>query len=162
MLSTPTMSTAFENEARDAVESGVKTLESNWKNSEVKHCKKCRGSKFVLGEMERCAACDGTGIDMLVEYGVEDGKFFSRITQNGVDALAALCREYRELEASMSLTERANRAGVPAYMLPSSAHMELEAKYEEFSGWMSEANQKKCANIVRRLYPQFMCTNYIF
>ncbi len=158
----PNIEAAFELEAKDAVQSGVRNLENNWINKEVKVCHNCHGHKFDPEDMTVCIACDGTGADMVVEYGVEDGKFVSRVTQNGMEPLKAICAEYRQMERDKGLMGRAKQSMTKAYMLPESAHMELKFMYPDFERWENEGNQRSCANIVRKHYPEFMCTDLIF
>ena len=160
-LNTPTIANAFKNEAMDTVEQGLKKLEENWKNTEFKTCKTCGGMRFDPEDGSSCIACDSTGIDMKIEYGVEDGKFFSRVTQNGIAAVSALCEEYKQAERSMGLVQRAN-SWIRPYLLPSAARMELEASRPDFKEAEDAGEIIKAAKIVRRHYPQFMSTTYKF
>ena len=163
-ISTPHLASAFENEAKDAVEFGDKTLEDNWINREVKLCKQCEGSGLTAdaGIKLNCIACDGTGADMIIEYGVEDSKFVSRVIQNGMRPLMELCKELRDEEMKLGLMNRAKRSAFKAFLLPESVKMELEMLEPEFPKWVKEGNNKRAAKLVRKHYPALMTTNYLF
>lgn len=160
MLKTPMINAAFKNEAEELVKDGEKRLEENWINREVKYCKNCKGKAIDPEDLTHCIGCDGTGVDMVVEYGVEDGKFFSRLTQNGLQPLLDLCREYREIEKNKSFMKRAAQPTTRAYLLPESVRLELEFTYPDFKNWESE-DMRRAIRIVQKHYPQFMCTHLV-
>lgn len=162
MLKTPNLAKAFQEEAAGLVEDGLKTLEENWMNREAKACKNCCGKGIDPEDFTSCIACDGTGVDMYIEYGVEDGKFVGRVIQNGAEAIAELCKEYRDAEANMSLINRANRAAMIPFLLPESVRMDLEISEPKFKELLDNKEYRKAANIVRKRYPQYMTTRYIF
>ena len=162
MVNTPNLAKAFQAEAEGLVEDGLKNLEENWMNREAKACKNCKGKGIDPEDFSSCIACDGTGVDMYIEYGVEDGKFVAKVIQNGAEAIADLCKEYREVEANMSLINRANRAAMVPFLLPESVKMDLEISEPMFKEFIDNQEYRKAANIVRRRYPQYMTTRYIF
>ena len=161
-METPMLSKAFKTEAQGLVEDGLKNLEDNWMNREAKACKNCRGTKFDREDLTPCIACNATGVDMYVEYGVEDGKFVSRVVQNGIDPIVELCRELRELEANLSTTQRANKVTTAAFLLPEAARMELSILEPDFEQWVREGDNKRATKLVRKHFPQFLTTNYLF
>ena len=161
-ISTPHLASAFENDAMDAVQYGDKTLEEDWLNREAKACKNCKGHKFDPKDFTPCVACDATGVDMYIEYGVEKGKFVARVIQNGIDPLVELCRELRDMEARLSVSQRANKSVTAAFLLPEAARMELTLLEPDFEQWVKEGNNKRATQLVRKHFPQFLCTNYLF
>ena len=161
-METPMLTTAFKTEAEGLVEDGLKNLEDDWMNREAKACKNCKGHKFDPNDLTVCIACDGTGADMYVEYGVEDGKFVSRVTQNGIEPLVELCRELREAEKSLSVNQRARKTITAAFLLPEAARMELSILEPDFEQWVKDGDNKRASKLVRKHFPQFMCTNYLF
>ena len=157
-MKTPNLEAAFQQEAEEAVRAGLEKLEENWMNREVKLCKNCSGSRWDSEDMSPCIACDGTGADIIVEYGVEDGKFVSRVTQTGIEALKEVCKIRRELEVDKGMMKRAAETMMIPFQLPLSAQLELEYLYPEFKDWCEAGEYRKCAKYVRRHYPEFMCT----
>ena len=161
-MKTPNLEAAFQQEAEEAVRAGLEKLEENWINREVKLCKNCSGSRWDPEDKTSCIACDGTGADVIVEYGVEDGKFFSRVIQTGVEALKEVCKIRRELESDKGMMKRAAATMMMPFQLPLSAQLELEYLYPEFKDWCEAGEFRKGAKYVRRHYPEFMCTPLIF
>ena len=166
-LNTPNLNLAFKTEAQGLVEDGLQKLNENWMNREAKGCKQCKGKGKIFSGPddlvgEHCIACDGTGVDMYVEYGVEDGKFVARVIQNGAEAIAELCKEYREEETRLGVMGRAARTTMKPFLLPEAVRYEMELKEPDFSNMIKEGEYKKASNLVRRHYPEYMTTNYIF
>ncbi len=161
-MKAPNIQAAFINEAEDAVSRGNRKLEDDWINKEIKVCKNCSGHKIDPEDMTVCIACDGTGADMIVEYGVESGKFVARVIQNGMEPFKRLCAEWRQIEREKGMMKRAASSMTPAYLIPESVRLELSFTYPDWDHWESEGDQRKCANAVRKHYPEFMCTDIIF
>ena len=161
-METPNLERVFVEEAMGLVDDGLQNLEENWINREAKACNNCKGHKFDPEDFTICIACDGTGVDMYIEYGVEDGKFVSRVIQNGMEPLRELCKELREQEKALAVSQRAKKSITAAFLLPESARMELSILEPDFEKWMADGDNKKAAKLVRKHYPDLMTTNYLF
>jgi len=160
-MKTPTLEKCFENEAQDMVEAGMKSLQEDWKNTEQKACKVCQGTGIDPVDLHMCYGCDGTGVSMVVEYGVSGGQFYSRITERGIDRLKDLCAAYREQHRDMGLINRANASMQHTYLLPEAAKMELTFMYPEFEEMVNVGDHRSIAKLVQKHYPEFLTTSHI-
>ena len=150
---------AFEEEAKAIVDESDNGLTHDWINEEVKVCKNCSGHKIDPEDGTFCIACDATGIDMIIHYGVQDGKFVARVTQNGVDAVKELAKTAREVEQQKTLTQRANASMTKAYYLTSAARMELMMLYPDFEKLEEEGRHRQITKLVRKHYPDLLATH---
>ena len=149
---------AFEEEAKALVDQGDKGLTHDWLNEDVKICKNCNGHGIDPEDKTFCIACNATGIDMTIQYGVQDGKFVSRIIQNGLDAFKQLAALARENERNKSMTQRANAPMTKAYYLTTAATMELTMLYPDFPQMVEEGNHREITKLVRKHYPDLLAT----
>lgn len=129
-------------------------LKSNWKNVEKKKCGQCNGDPL---KRMGCITCDFTGIDYELHYGVEDGKLFAHMIQNGIDPILAVCKERRETEGRL----KAEDMGREIFMIPASIELELKAMDYPLDEWVSAGDMRSYGKAVQRHFPKFMTTNMI-
>ena len=150
---------AFEEEAKALVDESDKGLSHNWINTETKACKNCYGHGIDPEDKTFCIACDASGVDMKIEYGVQDGKFVSRVTQYGVDAVKELAKLSREVEADKTMKQRVGAPLTKAYYLTTAARMELMMLYPEFEQLETAGEHRKIASYVRKHFPDLLATH---
>lgn len=141
-----------------------KGLTHNWENKEVKNCKVCwdphrdRSTGKDPDTFGNCIACDGTGVDYYVSYGVEDGKAYAKIVQNGMSAFLDFCRDCRSEETKM----KAEQMGKVAFSIPNGVRLELIAQGYPVEEWeKSDFGMRSMAKAVQRHFPYFMRTNLV-
>ncbi len=163
-LNTPSLSKmVVEDLVKTAVEDDNKKMDSNFRERMSYPCGVCKASGIDPDEKVPCFACEGTGKDYEIVYGIEDGVMVAHTEQYGLDFFKEYCKACREAEADMTLTNRANRFMVRAYSLPAVIDMELQARGftpQEIRGGSGES--KKIAKVIQKEWPELMTTNYRF
>lgn len=144
---------------QDAIDAGDKSLEEDWVNHEVRPCEQCSGSGRDWAEGVPCIACDGTGVDCEIKYGVSSGQMFIDIVQNGMEPILQVCKEHREREGKGWLKDDA--MGLQAFMIPFSARLDLLSMGYPVIEWEQAGDMRSYARVVRKHYPQFMTTNVV-
>lgn len=159
IMDTPGFADMVTKDIRDALEAGDKSLEDNWKNEESTPCGPCKGSGYDLEDRMSCIACDGTGVDFTMVYGVEEGVAYARIIQNGMEALLEYCKARRESETKDWLKD--DNFGLAAFAIPNSARIELIAQGYPVDDWEAEGDMRSYARAVQKHFPLFMLTNVV-
>ena len=156
-FSTPAITKGITDEIYAKVEHGEATLEDDWINKEVQPCRMCNASGYDLDEKMSCIACDGTGVDYELVYGVQDGIAYAKVVQNGMQAIMDVCKAKRERETKQWVKQ----AGKEVFMIPNSARLELIAKGYPVDEWEKAGDMRSYAKAVQRYFPAFMTTNLV-
>lgn len=160
-FNTPAITKGITDEIKRYMEEGDANIEKNWVNKETQSCRICNGSGLDTDEAgvvifgSRCIACDGTGVDYEMVYGVEDGVAYAKVIQNGMQAILDVCKAKRERETK----NWTKQAGKEVFMLPNSARLELIAQGYPVEEWEEMGDMRSYAQAVQKHFPMFMTTN---
>ena len=145
-----------------AINNNEKSLKEDWKNVETNPCESCKSTGRDPDNMlAKCIACDGSGHDYVLEYGVEGGKIFARAHQSGLQHYLQVAREYRELEAS-NPTAHHNTMGLKTFIMPSIARIELLARGVPVDEMIDAGDMRGLGKEMRKAFGDaFMTTNLV-
>lgn len=133
------------------------SLKEDWEQTITENCGVCNGTGFDP-DVLKCPACDATGIDYEITFGVKDKHFYSKMTQNGLEAVFKYCEERRKLETPETI-----RKGLAAglFALPSVVKFELVARGHDIDGLQADGNMRKIFPIIQSEYPKLLTTNML-
>ena len=157
-MNMPHLASLVENGALEMAKAGEASLSEDWDAEPKKHkCDKCKGSGFDYKDGIPCIACDGSGIEYMVHYGVSDGKAYAYISQYGLDAIKEYCKACREAEVDKI---RANASMISPFALPAFARVDMIAEGIPVDEMLHDGKLiRELANMVYARYPEFMKTN---
>ena len=159
MIEAPAIAKMIREDIKAAWEDKEKSLEEDWKNVEKEPCKMCKGSGYDMEDRMSCIACDGTGTDYELHYGVEEGIAYARVVQNGMEAILEYCKAKRESETKDWLKD--DSLGLQAFAIPNSVRIEFIARGYPVEEWEQSGDMRSFARAVQKHYPKFMTTNVV-
>lgn len=167
-INTPALTRRFSKDIMTEHDARLYGPDQNWDMTMQRECKVCN-NPYDLGKTNRpgydpdepfkpCGACDGTGLDYKFKFGMQDGKPFTVIKQYGLDALADLCKAYREEE--ISLLERQKRPMQQYFLMAHIHRLELIADGIPVDEYEQTGNMRALAKEMYNRWGQtFMTTN---